>query len=471
MIKLRKKNLISLVSVLLVIIAIAFYQLRMKEAVVNIKTDDADAIELLSTEEGMLTIWWDEGYVEEEKTFFEKIVSDWEKENGKKIQLVFFEQEKLIEQTKKAIESGNTPDIAVDYSRLVPHLAWKDKLKDVSEIIKPIESSFPTSVLKYSYQYNQVKNQKSYYAVPIYQEGIYLNYRQDLLEKLGYSAEDIPQNWNNFWQFWITVQQQLKSQQEEVFGLGFSTSPYATDTFLFFEYILEAYNVKILNEAGELLVESAETRQGIINVLKWWTELYKNNYIPPAAVAWENIDNNYSLYNRIIALTPNPSLSIPAARAQESDVYLHQLGTVEFPRKPNGEPMSYLTVVRQAVVFSDRNFEDAKSFLSYLIQPVILINYINATGGRFFPVNKSNWDDPFWTNPEDPHLGKVRKMLTQSPTRAHYFSDNPSYMEVFQANVWGQALNRIILDGISPEESADEAIAQIKQIFENGTRK
>ena len=37
-------------------------------------------------------------------------------------------------------------------------------------------------LLKKSYQYNNVTKEKSYYAVPIQQEAIYLHYWQDLLE-------------------------------------------------------------------------------------------------------------------------------------------------------------------------------------------------------------------------------------------------------------------------------------------------
>ena len=106
-----------------------------------------------------------------------------------------------------------------------------------------------------------------------------------------------------------------------------------------------------------------------------------------------------------------------------------------------------------------------KVFLSYLVQPEVLASYIEAAGGRFFPVNKNNWDDPFWNNPDDPHLSTVRQMLTESPTRPHYFSDNPAYMEVFEENVWGQALHQIITEGASPEEATDWAIARIIQIF------
>jgi len=422
------------------------------------------ATEIVSQETGVLTIWWYDGYVEAEKTFLKKIVRDWEKNNGKKIQLVFFDQKQLLKEIEAAVKSGATPDITVDRTQLVTRLAWQGKLKDVSAIVEPVLNSFPKAILKNSYQYNNLTKEKSYYAVPIYQEGVYFHYWRDVLEELGYSAADIPQDWDGFWQFWLKIDKQLPPKQQ-IFALGLPTSPYSTDTFLFFEHILEAYDIRILNSRNQLLTKNPKTRQGIIKALKWWAKLYQDEYIPPSALVWDNSDNNSSFYNRVVAMTPNPTLSIPASRAEESDVYFKQIATVAFPHKPNGQPMTYITRVRQALVFADRNLSDATSFLSYLIQPEVLADYMEAAGGRFFPANKANWDDPFWTNPEDPHISIVRKMLTESPTRPHYFSDNPAYMEVLEKNVWGQALYSILAEDLSPEMAADKAISQINQIF------
>ena len=98
-------------------------------------------------------------------------------------------------------------------------------------------------------------------------------------------------------------------------------------------------------------------------------------------------------------MTANPNLSIPAARAREPELYSKQLDTIFYSNKSNGEPMVYLTKMRQALVFAEQNFVDTHSFLSYLIQPEIIANYIEAAGGFFFPVNKANWEDPFGNYP------------------------------------------------------------------------
>ena len=36
---------------------------------------------------------------------------------------------------------------------------------------------------------------------------------------------------------------------------------------------------------------------------------------------------------------------------------------------------------------------------------------------------------------------------------------------IWQENVWGKAVHRVVADGISPEQAVDEAIVRIKQIL------
>jgi multiple sugar transport system substrate-binding protein len=37
--------------------------------------------------------------------------------------------------------------------------------------------------------------------------------------------------------------------------------------------------------------------------------------------------------------------------------------------------------------------------------------------------------------------------------------------EIWNENVWGNAVHRVVTEGVSPEQAVDEAIARIKQIL------
>ena len=116
------------------------------------------------------------------------------------------------------------------------------------------------------------------------------------------------------------------------------------------------------------------------------------------------------------------------------------------------------------VIFKESpNHEQAKSLLSYLIQPENLGSYLQGAQGRYFPVMPKLLEDPFWTNPEDPHISASVQQYQQARPFAQSF--NPAYSQVLSDNIWGQVIRAIVADGISPEQAADRAIAEIEAIF------
>ncbi len=136
------------------------------------------------------------------------------------------------------------------------------------------------------------------------------------------------------------------------------------------------------------------------------------------------------------------------------------------PNKPSGEKMRYLITVQQVILFANSlNQKIAKDFLSYLIQPEVIGDYLKVAGGRHSPVLKPNWQDPFWTNPQDPHVSLATKTINQGQTRLFYTFYNPAYSRVLQENVWGQAIKKVLVDDITAEQAANEAVSRIKQIF------
>ena len=424
-----------------------------------------------SLESTVLNIWCDKGFTVEEDEALQQLIRNWEKQSGNKIKLSFYADDELPQKTQRAIQASRTPDIMIAANattELDPLLAWQGKLADVSDVIEPVKNLYPESVLAGIHLYNNIDKKHSYYAIPVDQGSILIFYWRNLLQQIGRSESDIPQDWDGFWEFWKQAQVDLRRQQKkQIYGIGFPLSIGAADTYYLFEQILEAYDVKLLDFNGQLLLDRPEVRQGIIQSLEWYARFYQQGYVPPDAVNWFNPDNNRNLLNRLVLMTPNPTLSIPAAVRQDSDTYRNKLGTLEFPRKPNSKPMRYLVILKEAVLFAEsKNQKQAKDFLAYLIQPKIMGDYLKAAGGRRLPVLEPVWQDPFWTDPTDPHISTAAKTLINSQTRLYYSAQNPAYSRVFEEHIWGKALNQIVVNRVSPEQAADRAIERIKIIFD-----
>ncbi|MBD3881881.1 carbohydrate ABC transporter substrate-binding protein [Phormidium tenue FACHB-886] len=421
------------------------------------------------TSDAPLLIWWEKGFNLEEDEALQNLVIDWEKQTGHAVDLVLHTTDDFPQKTQRAIQAGKPPDIVMSHNAergLYPHLAWAGKLVDVSDVVQPVKALYPESILEAVNLQNQAAHRRSYYAVPFSQSTNFIFYWRDLVEQAGFKDDDIPKDWDQFWNFWKQVQDKLQQKGQDIYGLGFSFSDKAGDTYFLFEQVLEAYDAQLLTPDGTLQADDPTVRQKIRQSLAWYTRFYQQQYAPPDATKWLNPDNNSRLLNRSIVMTPNTSLTIPATVRQDQLMYRKQLGTLEFPNKPSGQPMRHILTIKQAVIFAEsKNQAIAKEFLAHLIQPPVLGNYLKAAGIRNQPISKPIWNDPYWTNPEDPHLSVSTKLLNSDRTRPFPSVYHPAYSVVTQENVWGKAINRVVVENVSVEQAVDEALNRIKQIF------
>ena len=145
---------------------------------------------------------------------------------------------------------------------------------------------------------------------------------------------------------------------------------------------------------------------------------------------------------------------------------MNKIVTAGWPEKPGGGLIRSILGVKQIVVFEGSKQKDAaKSFLSYLLKPENLNQFLKkGTKGRFIPVMPKLLEDAFWKDPADPHIPEAVRQL-KGLTRPGYEVLHPAYSAVQDQNIWAKAILSIIQKGVSPEQAADHAIGQIKQIF------
>lgn len=421
-----------------------------------------------NADDNVLEIWWSEGYYPEETETIRQVVREWSEANGIQADLLFYSEKDLVQQSESAIAAGNPPDVLYGYSfdvSLFPRLAWEGKLADTTEIIATQQDAYsPEALESVSYLNNQIGD-RSYYAVPISQQSTHIHYWKPYLAQIEQAEENIPVAWDEFWQFWVDVQETLRSQgNADIHAVGLPMSTAATDTSYQFEQFLEAYNVTLLSETGELLIEDPAVRAGIIEALAAYTQPYQAGDVPPNATDWGDPDNNQFFLSRLTVMTANPTMSIPGSQRQDPITYSEQMATALWPNKPDGEPMRYVASTKQVAILADSNqLEAAESFVSYLIQPETLEQYITGAQGRFFPVMPKLLESDFWTDQSDPHTVIAAKQFER--TRPFPTVYNPAYSQVQADNVWGMAIRSVVIDGLSPEDATDEAIAKIKQIF------
>ena len=106
--------------------------------------------------------------------------------------------------------------------------------------------------------------------------------------------------------------------------------------------------------------------------------------------------------------------------------------------------------------------------MRFLVADGWLAHYLDFSGDRYLPPMPKLLDAPFWLDPSDPHRMAAAMQFLTRPRAQNLFavaSGNWRHQLVAKENVWGQAVHRVVAEGISPEQAVDEAIARIKAIL------
>ena len=417
-----------------------------------------------------VTVWWNQGFYPAEDQAMRDMVAAWEKQSGNKIDLTFYNGSDMPAKIISSITTGEVPDLAyVDNGDflLLPQAAWNDKLVDVSDVVGTQKSEYSATALTSASLYDNALHKRSYFGVPLKQQALHYFVWKPLIEKAGFQVSDIPKEWEAYFNFFETVQKKLRDQGQRIYGLGYSLATKDSDSTYLFNQFLVTYGAQIVTPDGRLHTDDPMVREAAIKALTKLTTPYKEGFVPPGAINWGDPDNNSAFYARQIVMTPNATLSIPVAQSEKREQYEHEILTQPQPNGPDGKPVTSLVSVKLAFIMKGaKNEAAAKDFLKYIIQPKVLNTYLVAARGRWLPVMPSIVrNDPFWTDPRDPHLPVATRQEVEGPTQSWFQAFNPAYADVNAQQVWGKAEANVMQGGMTPEKAVDAAFAQINDIF------
>ena len=429
-----------------------------------------------------LTVWWVKGfYKAEDDALFATIKKYEEKHKGVKVELSQYPVQDMIPKTVAALDSGNPPDVAyadVYDFQVTGKWAFDGKLENINSVIDPIRARFAPNTVETTFLYNDAAKTRAYYAFPIKQQTMHIEYWIDMLNDAGFKESDIPKDWKSYWSFWCDKVQPASRQKtgQRIFGIGQPLGVDSSDSFYSFLTFMDAYNVKLVNDSGKLLVDDPSVRVGLIGALTDYVAPYTKGCSPPSSTSWKDPDNNVAFHNKTTVMTHNATISIaakwlddmnnaalkPEERENAKKNYTERIRTAGFPNKPDGGKMVYRTAVKTGVVFSQaKNKVRAKEFVTFLMQEENLTPYVEGALGRWFPVMKAAQERPFWK--ADSHRLSVYNQYANG-TVSFEFAKNYKFTILNNENVWAKAANRVINEKIPVDKAVDEMIARIKTV-------
>src|ERR1700758_669206 len=378
------------------------------------------------------TVWWARGFAQEEDTSFKKLVADYEKASGNTIDYSIIpfapERQKII----SAVTSGTVPDLFQNNPfESVALFAWDDKLVDVSDVVATQKEQYTEASVLSAYCYNGVEKRRSFYGVP-YTASVSTNHIwRHLIEKAGYNMEDIPKTWDAFYDFFKGVQKKLREQgMRNVYGLGFQVTTNGADPNSTFNYFLIAYGGQnIVTKDGKLHLDDPQVREAAIKALTYPTTAYKEGFVPPSAINWNDADDNNAFHAKTIVMDLDGSISTEVAIINNKQEY-DDIVTMGLALSNEGKPVpSQARTTCGVIPKGAKNVAVAKEFLKYLIEPNVCNEYLKTGLGRNAPCMPSIVKaDPWWF--ADPHRAAYTKQGLLGPTVPQFWAFNPAYAQI-----------------------------------------
>jgi multiple sugar transport system substrate-binding protein len=193
-----------------------------------------------------LNVWWVKGfYKAEDDALFAAIKKYEEKHKGVKVELSQYPIQDMIPKTVAALDSGSPPDVAyadVYDFQVTAKWAYDGKLEDISSVMDKLRNNFEPAALATTFLLNNATQTRAYYAFPLKQQTMHIQYWKDMLADAGYKPADIPQDWKGYWSFWCEKVQPAYRQKtgNRGFGTGFPMGVDSSDSFYSFLTFMDA---------------------------------------------------------------------------------------------------------------------------------------------------------------------------------------------------------------------------------------
>ena len=329
-------------------------------------------------------VWFAQGFAKEEDAAFKAMAAEYEKASGNKIDYSLVPFAPLRQKAVSAITSGVVPDVMeVADLEFAPLQSWDDKLVDVSDIVEMQKQDFLELAIDSCFLYNGVTNKRGYTMVPMKISGWPFHIWNSLVEKAGFKVADIPNTWDAFLDFFKPVQDSLRKQgMRNIYAYGYQLTANGVDPIATYNAFLIAYGGKeLVLPNGRFNGNDPQVRAAAAKALERLTTPYKEGYVPPGVINWNDADG---------------TISTEVAIYDKKEDY-NDIVTMGLPLGNDGKELTAQIIAFGPVIPKGaKNIALAKEFVKYAVQPKVLNEYLKGGLGRWMlPIPELVKSDPF----------------------------------------------------------------------------
>ena len=285
------------------------------------------------------------------------------------------------------------------------------------------------------------------YALPWYTTGEITFYNTKLFEEAGLSESDFPETYEE-------IPEIARRIKEKTNAFGFF--PLYTEMGSFRYYFLEA-GVPLLDETG---TKAAFNTPRAVEVVKFWTDLYKHGLVPSEALTAMH-RRPVELYKAgRLAILNTGAVFLKQVKADSPEVYENTAVGTKLHWKAHEIYFSVLHVLSVANKSSHK--KEAAEFAAFVTNAENQLEFCKLT--TILPSSKKSLEDPYFTNVEDTPEGHARKISAEQMGHAGIMKIPPQSRKLFQ--VFDDIAEKICLGKTTPEEGVAFAEKQWNEILQ-----
>jgi multiple sugar transport system substrate-binding protein len=417
-------------------------------------------------------VWQVQGFVPEEDAAFRKTVQDYQRASGNRIDLSIMPFTALNQKAISALTSGDVPDLIFHDApaTILPQFAWDNKLEDVSDVVEPHRGELSKTAVLASSFYNSTTKKRAFYLVPIKQGVEPFHIWGDLVEEAGFKLADAPNTWNAFWDFFKPMQKALRAKgHRKLYALGLQITTVGPNdgNGLFTHFMFANGGSGIVSEDGRLHTDNAQVREAAIKSVEYLTNCFKDGYVPPEALSWNDADDNNGFHEKLFVMDFDGTLSTELAMMSDKQAFYHDMYTLAPRLKNDGTPMkTQINAGGGFIPKGAKGAEVAKDFMKYFMQPQVMNANLKAGLGRWFPtIHSLVKTDPWWLNSGEPCLKPYIEEGVLHPTLPVWEGYTPAWGQAGAEQLWGQAHADVIKNGVKVADAVDKAFKRCNEIF------
>jgi len=424
------------------------------------------------------TIWVGQGFVPQEDAALKETVANYEKASGNKIEYSIMPFMALYQKSISALTSGDVPDLIFSDAPTVilPVNAFNDRLADMTDVVETQKGKFTETALLSASFYNGKLKKRSYYMAPVKQASAPFHVWGDLVTKAGMSLADVPNRWDERWEWFKKVQEPLRAQGgRKVYALGLQITTVGPNdgNNLFYHFLIAYGGGNIVSKDGKLNTADPKVKEAAIRAVEQMTRAYKEGFVPPEALSWNDADDNNAYHEKLFVMSFDGTLSPElAVITKRPDDYQNNMRILGMPTGLDGKPVpAQVGAGGGFCPKAGKNTAVAKDFMKFFITPEVMNANLKGGLGRWCPsIPAVVKNDPWWTDPKlDPHRSIYVQTTVLGPTIPNYIGFNPAIGQVNAEQLWGKCHANVLKNNMTPQQAVETAFKRAETIFNKFT--